>query len=96
MATRNTIKIKVSATQEFFNQPIEVLDLNNRSFNGLKRGRINTLEELTDRWSTLEKINKLGVGSIKEIRNKFISYYITEYLNERPGRTEEFLEELAA
>ena len=96
MKETKTIKFKVSATQEFFDQSIEVLDLNNRAFNGLKRGGINTLEELTDRWHTLENIRMMGIGTIKEIRNKFIDYYITEYLNERPGRTEEFLEGLAA
>jgi DNA-directed RNA polymerase alpha subunit len=96
MKNGKIIKIKVRATQEFFDLPIGVLDLSTRAHNGLKRGRINTLEDLTDRWSILDNIKGLGAESIRNIRNKFIEYYISDYLGDKPSRTEEFLEELAA
>lgn len=88
--------IKIKATQEFFNTPIEALDLTQRGFNALKRGGINTLDQLTDRWAYLEKINALGKLTIKQVKNAFINYYIETVLGEDEDKVEEFLDSLAA
>lgn len=52
--------------------PIEALDLSMRAQNSLKRKGISTFEQL--RTAELKKIWGCGIGTIKEIRTKFLSY----------------------
>ena len=55
--------------------PIEALGLTKRSYNGLKRANINTVEELTKRSRRdLLKIRNLGKRSFNEIERELESY----------------------
>ena len=55
--------------------PIEVLNLTQRSYNCLKRAKINTVEELIKRSrGDLLKIRNLGKRSFNEIQSELESY----------------------
>ena len=75
---KNIVKanIRIKGNKEFWETPIDALDLSQRPFGALKRAKINTIEELTNQWNRLHKIQNLGDKSEKEIRNKFIEYYL--------------------
>ena len=75
---KNIVKanIRIKGNKEFWETPIDALDLSQRPFGALKRVRINTIEELTNRWNQLDKIQNLGIKSEREIRNKLIGYYL--------------------
>ena len=54
---------------------IEELDINPRAYNGLKRNRINTINDVVDRWDSLNNLKSIGVGTIKVIKNAVLSCY---------------------
>ena len=54
---------------------IELLDLNVRAYNSLKRSGINTIEDIDKKWDDLSRLRNAGVKTVKEVKNKFIIYY---------------------
>ena len=60
---------------KYENFPIEELDLSVRSYNCLKRAGIQTVLELTEKTEEdMMKVKNLGKKSLKEIKEKLISY----------------------
>ena len=83
---------KIKANSEFYNTPVTELNLSVRATNVLCRGRIFTLDELTDRWNTLDKLRSCGKTTVSEIKNKFIEYYIDTVLEKEPEKVALFME----
>lgn len=54
---------------------IELLDLNMRAYNSLRRSGINTIEDIDRKWDELSRLRNAGVKTVKEVKNKFIVYY---------------------
>lgn len=81
---------------------IDLLDLSVRSFNGLKRNNIMTIDKLLNmKEDELYKIRNLGVKSVKEIISKVDSWKYTfenDFLYDEivQGKAQEFYGELAA
>ena len=89
-----TTTFRVRGNKEFWNTSIEELDLSQRPFGALKRAKINTFDELTNRWSKLNKVSQLGSTSIKEIKNKFINYYLEKCAEDDKSKAVDFVEDL--
>ena len=67
-------EVKVEETK-YENFTIEELDLSVRSYNCLKRAGIQTILELTDKTEEdMMKVKNLGKKSLKEIKEKLVSY----------------------
>ena len=58
-----------------FKVVLEELDLSTRAHNCLKRAKINYINEIGDKWDTLNRIKNSGVTTVKEIRNKYLWFY---------------------
>ena len=75
------VKFAIRETTE--NESIDVLELSNRSANGLKRAGIKTIGEVIDKWDDIPKMYGMGVTSIKDIGNKIMDLVIKEMTNEQ-------------
>lgn len=62
-----TVKFNFHYPAALDDQPVDVLQLDTRSANGLKRAKIETIGQLLDNWDKLGKIRNLGVESVKWI-----------------------------
>ena len=62
-----TVKFNFHYPAALDDQPVDVLQLDTRSSNGLKRAKIETIGQLLDQWDKLGKIRNLGVESVKLI-----------------------------
>lgn len=62
-----TVKFNFHYPAALDDQPVDVLQLDTRSSNGLKRAKIETIGQLLDNWDKLDKIRNLGVESVKWI-----------------------------
>lgn len=58
-----------------FKGELELLGLNDRSYNCLRRNKINDISEISERWNELKKLRNAGTKTIKEVKNKYIAYY---------------------
>jgi len=69
-----TLAIPMVISEEYESKDISELDLSNRSFNALKRAKINTYKDLLESIenNTLSKVRNLGKNSVNEIMNKVI------------------------
>ena len=57
---------------------------NVRAYNACKRNRINTVDELVDRWDDINKFRGVGNLTVKEIKNGVLNlYYSTLTTEER-------------
>lgn len=54
---------------------IDLLDLNTRAYNCLRRNRIDTIEKISERWNELYKLKGGGDTTVKEVKNKYVEYY---------------------
>ncbi len=54
---------------------IDLLDLNTRAYNSLRRNGIDTIEKISERWDDLYKLKGSGGTTVKEVKNKYIEYY---------------------
>lgn len=61
---------------------IDVLDLNVRSTNGLRRKGINTIGSLIDNWGDLKTLRGLGITSVNSIKVNFYEYYYSTLSDE--------------
>lgn len=58
-----------------FKGELDCLDLNTRAINCLRRAGIHNVEQLGERWDSLSRIRNSGAKTVREIKNKYISYY---------------------
>jgi DNA-directed RNA polymerase, alpha subunit/40 kD subunit len=58
-----------------FDDSIDMLELNPRAYNCLRRAGITTISEIGKQWDELYRIRSSGAKTVKEIKNKFIAYY---------------------
>lgn len=65
-------------------EPVDSLNLSVRAENSLKRSGVKTFGQLVKH--ELHKIRGCGVGTIKEIRTKFLSYVYDTYNSEQRKR----------
>lgn len=63
------------------NGELGLLNLNERSYNCLRRNKINDVRGVSERWDTLGKMRNAGDKTVKAIKNNYISYYY-DNLNE--------------
>lgn len=70
-----TLKFPMIETKKLNNTDVNILPLNPRAENALKREDILTLKDLFERWEDLPKIRNLGVGTVKLIKKAVYEYY---------------------
>lgn len=73
---QSEVSVEIPLYQDFLDQPIEELNLSVRSYNGLMRANISTVNKLVNALSGeygLEKIRNLGKKSIFEIKRALLS-----------------------
>ena len=58
-----------------FNDNIDELNLGERAYNCLRRAKIDTIENVGEHWDNLGEIKQCGLKSVKEIKNKYLSFY---------------------
>ena len=75
------VKFAIRETTE--NESIDVLELSNRSANGLKRAGITKIGEVIDKWDDIPKLHGMGVTSIKDIGDKIMNLVIKEMTDEQ-------------
>ena len=56
------------------NQGIEILDLDTRCYNALKRSAINSIGEVIEHWKRIPKIRSIGAKCKIELKAKMIRY----------------------
>ena len=67
------LKFRMYLTKEMQETPLEVLDLNVRPLNCLKRAGIQTVDELTQKTEDeMMRVRNLGKKSLKEVKDKLI------------------------
>ena len=54
---------------------LDNLGLSERAYNCARRGKIMTIEDIGKRWNELGRLRGAGVKTVKEIKNKYVSYY---------------------
>ena len=54
---------------------LEELGLNDRSYNCCRRSKINTIEDVTERWDTLSRMKGAGSKTVAEVKNKYVQFY---------------------
>lgn len=69
------IKFQFRKYSRIENRPIDDLDLEQRSYNGLCRSNIRTIGAVVDKWTELMNIRSIGQKSLKEIKNKVLACY---------------------
>ena len=62
-----TVRFNFHYAAALENEPVDVLSLDTRSSNGLKRAGINTIGQLLDNWNNIGRIRNLGAESVKLI-----------------------------
>jgi len=66
---------------------IDVLGLNTRSYNALKRAQVGTVYQLTNQTENdLMKLRNLGIGSIEHIANRLASYFQAVGISNRDSK----------
>ena len=54
---------------------LEMLGLSERAYNCCRRSRIDCIEDVNERWGELVRMKGAGKKTVKEVRNKFLSFY---------------------
>lgn len=75
------VKFAIRETTE--NESIDVLELSNRSANGLKRAGITKIGEVIDKWDDIPGLHGVGATSIKDISDKIMDLVIKEMTDEQ-------------
>lgn len=70
------MKAKLTFKESVYKQPVEILELSNRSRNCLRRAGINTIEDLIDQNEKLNTIKNCGAACITEIRSKLFECWL--------------------
>lgn len=95
MFAANNEKIRfIFKRSDLLKGDIGYLDLSTRSYNALKRAGANTIEDITERWDSLDKMRGAGKNIVKEIKNKYIEYYYNQLDN--PSMAEFWLDTIQA
>lgn len=92
---KSKVIFRVRGNEKFWNTSIEALDLSQRAWGSLKRSKVDTLEDIANRWSKLGNIRNLGSNTEKEIRNKFINYYIENVANDSKIKMRNIIDDLS-
>ena len=69
------VKFPIMNRKEFLETPIEILELDARSNNALKKTNINTIKDLLNNLNELPRIRGCGTKSISRIMHRICTYY---------------------
>lgn len=68
--------VRIYLFEDFIKQNIDILELNERSKNCLKRGAINTIEDLIEHHDQLPHMRNCGTTTITNVDTKLFDCYV--------------------
>ena len=74
------LKLPFYISERNYRQDLMILNLSQRSFNGLRRNNINTIEDVIEKFDNLGELRNIGAISIREIRRK-TAYFLYEAMS---------------
>ena len=75
VASNGNVKFPIIENQVFLQTPIENLDLDTRSFNSLKRAKIDDIQGILENLDNIHKFKGCGVKSANRILYKICATY---------------------
>ena len=72
---KQNLNFPLAFSKEFKYLPIDDMNLSARASNVLKRYKVFTMQDLMDNMSNLYKYRNCGVGTVKEIKNRFLQFW---------------------
>lgn len=70
------MKFRFVCDEVTMNKSIDMLELDQRAFNGLMRAGYDTIGKVVDNWEDLGKIRNLGKKSVSNIKSAIFGYNI--------------------
>lgn len=65
---------------------LDNLELSERAYNCLRRGKITNIKDIVEKWDELGRLRGAGAKTIKEVKNKYLSYYYSHLDEEECDR----------
>ena len=66
---------------------LELLNLDERAYNTLRRNKIDTIEQVTEKFDDIFRLKGAGKKVVKEVKNAYLQYY---YAMLNPEEREQF------